>query len=74
MTYQANKNPAKFAQLAERVFQVEKADESKMAEYGIAKLKSWFEKVSCPTSLAALKIAEQEIPRIAENGQGLAKV
>ena len=74
MTYQANENPAKFAQLAERVFQVEKVDESKMAEYGIAKLKSWFEKVSCPTSLAALKIPEQEIPRIAENAQGLAKV
>ena len=74
MTYQADKNPAKFAQLAERVFPVEKADESKMAAYGIAKLKSWFKKVSCSTDLAALKISEQEIPRIAENAQGLAKV
>ncbi|MCK5323119.1 MAG: iron-containing alcohol dehydrogenase [Desulfobulbaceae bacterium] len=74
MTHQAHGNPARFAQLAERVFYVKKADESKMAAYGIAELKAWFEKISCPTDLGALQIPEQDIPRIAENTQGLAKV
>jgi alcohol dehydrogenase class IV len=37
-------------------------------------LEEWFQKVKSPTSLAALNIPEQEIPRIAENAVALARI
>jgi alcohol dehydrogenase YqhD (iron-dependent ADH family) len=56
--------------------QQEQAGESDtvIAERTIAFLRTWFSKVSSPVSLAELNIPAKDIPRIAENALGLAKV
>jgi len=41
---------------------------------GIQSLLSWFVEVKTPTSLTALHISIQDIPKIAENAEGLTKV
>ncbi|WPD25052.1 MAG: iron-containing alcohol dehydrogenase [Candidatus Electrothrix scaldis] len=45
-----------------------------MAERTITFLRTWFSKVKSPVSLAELDIPAEDIPRIAENALGLAKV
>ncbi|MCI5120320.1 MAG: iron-containing alcohol dehydrogenase [Candidatus Electrothrix sp. AUS4] len=45
-----------------------------LAERTIAFLRTWFSKVNSPVSLAELNIPTEDIPRIAENALGLAKV
>ncbi|RWX44357.1 Iron-containing alcohol dehydrogenase, partial [Candidatus Electrothrix aarhusensis] len=45
-----------------------------IAEQTIAFLHSWFSKVHSPVTLAELNIPAEDIPRIAENALGLAKV
>ena len=74
MIYQAQKTPEKFAQFAERVFGITSGSTEKKAAEGIQALLSWFVKVKSPTSLSALHIPVQDIPKIAENAVGLAKV
>jgi len=74
MTYQAQQTPEKFAQFAERVFGItERLIEQKRTE-GIQALLSWFKKIKTPTSLDELNIPSQDIPKIAENAVGLAKI
>jgi alcohol dehydrogenase YqhD (iron-dependent ADH family) len=65
MIYQAPRTPKKFAQFAEQVFGISE---------GIQTLISWFKKIKSPTSLADLNIPVQDIPKIAENAVGLAKI
>jgi hypothetical protein len=74
MIYQAQKTPEKFAQFGERVFGITSGPIEKKAAEGIQALLSWFVKVKTPTSLNALHIPIQDIPKIAENSLGLAKI
>ncbi|MGB5686301.1 MAG: iron-containing alcohol dehydrogenase, partial [Candidatus Electrothrix sp.] len=48
--------------------------DSAIAERTIAFLRSWFSKVHSPVTLAELNIPAEDIPCIAENALGLAKV
>ena len=74
MIYQAQRTPEKFAQFAERVFGKTSGPMEKKVAEGIQALLSWFVKVKSPTNLTALKIPAQDIPKIAKNAVGLAKV
>ena len=74
MIHQAQISPEKFAQFGERVFGKTSGPMEKNAAEGIQALLSWFVKVKTPTSLTALHISIQDIPKIAENAVGLAKV
>jgi len=74
MVYQAQKTPEKFAQFAERIFGFTSGPMEKQVAEGIQALLSWFVKVKSPTSLTALQIPLQDIPKIAENATGLAKI
>ncbi|MCI5159846.1 MAG: iron-containing alcohol dehydrogenase, partial [Candidatus Electrothrix sp. AUS1_2] len=49
-------------------------DDTVMAERTVAFLRTWFSRVNSPVSLAELDIPATDIPRIAENALGLAKV
>ena len=74
MVYQADKTPEKFAQFAERVFQITSGSTGKKAAEGIQALLAWFVKIKTPTSLQALHIPAEDIPQIAENAVALAKI
>ena len=74
MRHQCEITPERFAQFAERVFDCRNGSVKERARVGIDSLQKWFEKVHSPTSLQALHIARQDIPRIAENALALAKV
>jgi alcohol dehydrogenase YqhD (iron-dependent ADH family) len=74
MIYQAQRTPEKFAQFAEQVFGITSEPMEKRVAEGIQALLSWFIKVKSPTNLTALNISVQDIPKIAENAVGLAKV
>ena len=74
MKYQAARYPAKFSQFAERVFGFDSGSDIQKANDAILCLKSWFDKVKSPTSLTAINVPESDIPKIAENAVGLAKV
>ncbi|MDP3695042.1 MAG: iron-containing alcohol dehydrogenase, partial [Desulfocapsaceae bacterium] len=67
MRLQCQATPQRFAQFAERIFDLRSGSTEERAQKGIDALKQWLEKVHSPTSLAALKIPEQDIPKIAEN-------
>jgi alcohol dehydrogenase YqhD (iron-dependent ADH family) len=74
MKYQAERNPAKFTQFAERVFGFTDGSDTQRANDGITCLQGWFDRVKSPTSLAAIDVPESDIPKIAENAMGLAKI
>lgn len=74
MTYQAEQNPSKFAQFAERVLDIKKGSVEDKAMRGISLLKEWFIKISCPESLKDLSIPEGDISRIAANALAQAKI
>jgi alcohol dehydrogenase YqhD (iron-dependent ADH family) len=74
MRHQCRITPARFAQFAERVFDCRNSTVKERADRGIETLRDWFDKVRSPTSLQALQIPKQDIPRIAENALALAKV
>lgn len=74
MRHQSRITPERFAQFAERVFDCRNSNINEQAERGIEALREWFDKVHSPTSLQALQISKQDIPRIAENALALAKV
>ena len=73
MAYQAERNPAKFSQFGQRVFNLD-GDEKSVATEAIKRLKNWFISIKSPTSLTEVSIPENEIDLIAENALGLAKV
>jgi len=74
MRHQCRFTPQRFAQFSERVFDDRSGNIEEQARKGIDALQEWFEKVRSPTSLQALNIPSQDIPRIAENALALAKV
>jgi len=74
MRHQSEITPKRFARFAERVFDCRNGSVEEQAQMGINSLQKWFEKVHSPTSLQALHIPTQDIPRIAENALALAKV
>ena len=73
MTYASQKSPRKFAQFAQRIFDIRGETPEKQAEKGIANLKTWFHKIGAPVSLAEGNIPEEDIEKIAENTQSLAR-
>lgn len=73
MKYVSRKSPAKFAQFAERVFDIQQNSPEKAAATGIKTLKAWFDKIGSPTTLSAGNIPEEDIEKIAENALMLAK-
>jgi alcohol dehydrogenase YqhD (iron-dependent ADH family) len=74
MHHQCQSTPQRFAQFAERVFDIRSGNTEERARKGIDTLEEWFQKVDSPISLAALNISRQDIPQIAENTVALAKV
>lgn len=74
MSYFAPRNPCKFARLAREVFGISELDESKAASEMIRRLRGWFGSIGAPTSFGACSVPAFDIPRIAENAHGLARV
>jgi len=74
MKWRAAEAPAKFAQLARRVFAVEEKDQYLAALEGIERLKSWFRESGSPVSLRDLDIPESAIPALADNSMALAAI
>lgn len=74
MSYQAELNPKKFTQFAERVLNIKEKNPKGGAIKGVDFLKEWFAKISCPTSLKNLNISETDIPNIATNALEQAKI
>ncbi len=74
MKFHAQLYPARFAQFAERVFDIRDGSMEEMAAEGIERLTAWFSTVNSPTTLTALQIPTDDIPKIAENALTLGKV
>ena len=74
MRYNAATNPAKTAQLASRVFNLQDRDIAESARLGIEALQDWFRKIGGPTTLQQLEISPSAIDALAENALGLAKI
>ena len=65
---------ARFAQFAERVFDIRKGNELERAEQGIEALSRWFQQINSPSTLNALQVPLDAFDNIAENAMTLAKV
>ena len=74
LSWQAEQEPERIAQFAQRVFGVPAGDSYDNARQGIACLVDWFKRIGCPTTLAELGVSSSEIPKIAENALPLAKL
>jgi alcohol dehydrogenase YqhD (iron-dependent ADH family) len=74
MSWRAEKSPARFAQFARRVFQIEEKDDLAASKRGIALLRDWFVKINSPVTLGELKIPKADIEEIADNATALAKI
>ena len=73
MAYQAEKNPAKFAQFANRVFNCSGGSSAERGVYAGEALKEWFRKIGSPVELSEGNIPVEDIPAIAENATMLAR-
>ncbi len=68
MQYASEKNPAKFAQFAKRVFHIVKEDsDEQTAAKGTEALKAWFKKIGSPVTLSEAEIPASDIDALAEN-------
>lgn len=74
MRYQSRQRPQRFAQFSERVFGIREGSIQDKAERGIEALTAWFTEINSPTTITALTVPSEDIPRIAENAIALAKV
>lgn len=74
MRFHAALQPARFAQFAERVFDIREGSEQEKAHMGISILTTWFKHINAPVTITELDIPEKDIKRIAENALTLAKV
>ncbi len=77
LTWFARANPDRVAHLGGRVFagRLQKAESTaETAKFTIDSFRTWFASVGCPVSLAQAGIKEDDIPEIAANALGLAKV
>ena len=72
MTCFVEEKKGKMARLAREVFGVDEKDDLAAAKKGMSCLKSWFEAIGTPVTLAAAKIPESDIDKIAENAITLA--
>lgn len=61
MTFMAREAPAKIAQFARRVFDVENPDDVAAANEGISRLKDFFRSIGLPVTFAGLGIPEPDI-------------
>lgn len=69
MKYMCQQSPARFAQFAERIFDIREKSAIRTAEKGIEALQAWFKKIGGPITLAAANIPAKEIPQIAANAE-----
>ncbi|RUM41125.1 MAG: NADH-dependent alcohol dehydrogenase, partial [Desulfobulbus sp.] len=70
-------NPARIAQLGQNIFpnaDLQSKSVNVAADHTILLLRNWFTKTNSPVSLQELDIPATDIPRIAKNSMGLAKV
>ena len=74
MRFHASLQPARFAQFAERVFDIREGSEQEKADRGISQLIAWFKSIHAPVTITELNIPEKDIKKIAENAITLAKV
>jgi len=74
MKYAWDKNPKKYVQFAERIFDIRNGSESKCALAGIQALEKWFGMIQVPIRLPEANIPVKDIPAIAENAYRLAQV
>jgi len=74
LRFQAETDPHKLAAFGKRIFNIQAENPETDARHTITAMKHWLEGLSCPTSLSELGIAETDIPAIAENALGLAKL
>ena len=70
----AETNAARIISLGNRVFPRINSAAAPNAEQTISRLREWFCRVNAPISLQDLGIPVSDIPRIAENSKGLAKL
>lgn len=61
MSYVAGKKPAKVAQFARRVFDVDEADDCKAAETGVSRLREFFHSIGLPVTIKELGIENPDI-------------
>lgn len=67
MTHVAKSRPAKVAQLARRVFDVEAADDHAAATEGIARLRAFYRSIGMPVTLAELGVTNPDIDALVRN-------
>lgn len=74
MRFQAPLQPQRFAQFAERVFDIDTGNDQEKASQGIESLSKWFQKIHTPITIRELEVPTGDISKIAENAMTLAKV
>lgn len=74
LTNESRRKPEKFAQFAERVFQVDNVKTTQKAAEGIQRLTTWFKKIGCPVRLKDIEVSSLDIPLIARNSLELGKI
>jgi alcohol dehydrogenase YqhD (iron-dependent ADH family) len=74
MRFQTPLQTQRFAQFAERVFDIRTGNEEKRASQGIESLCEWFQEIHTPVTITELKIPAEDISKIADNAITLAKV
>ncbi len=67
MTWRAERQPEKIAQLGRRVWDLEANDNAALSIKTVEALKSWFDEIGCPSCLRDLGVTRQDHQRIAEN-------
>ena len=74
MRYRLKTDPKRLYQFGRRVFGLHAENDTQGAHMAIQQMENWLDSVGCPTTLQALSISEDDIPRIAENALALAKI
>lgn len=74
LAWQAGRKPDRLARLSERVWRIRTGSRLEMAASGAEFLKNWLQGISCPTCLADLGVKAAEIPLLAENAAGVARL
>ncbi|NQT32934.1 MAG: iron-containing alcohol dehydrogenase [Candidatus Omnitrophica bacterium] len=74
MKYNAPEEPRKYAQFAERVFDIGGGTPEERALEGIAALERWFSSVDAPVTLEDAGIPAEDINKIAKNANSLSEL
>lgn len=74
MRFHVPLQPQRFAQFAERVFDIRTGNDQEKASQGVECLNKWFQKIHTPVTITELKVPPEDISKIAENAITLAKV